>query len=198
VTTQAYAGGDRESLLTGGGVLFMAASALAAILMLAALLYSFGIGQRHLTALAAAECEPNLSPSGLQCTTVQMLTGEYLAIFNPTSQQLVADTADYNANDHRNLTAAKAALSAEVTSERAFDASMASFPFPPMAAPAAKALIQTDQALAQLTAEQEKSTSLARMGTFDHRVNVATTAVETELKLLRQALAIKPTVADGG
>jgi hypothetical protein len=127
-----------------------------------------------------------------------MLTDEYLAIFNPTSQQLVADTADYNANDHRNLTAAKAALSAEVTSERAFDASMASFPFPPMAAPAAKALIQTDQALAQLTAEQEKSTSLARMGTFDHRVNVATTAVETELKLLRQALAIKPTVADGG
>jgi len=183
--------------MNAGGIIIMAASVLAALLMFAALAYSTGIGQRHLAALAAADCEPNLSPSGLQCTTVQMLTSEYLAIFTPTSQQLTADTAAYTATERSNLAAAKASLTAEVTAERAFDARLANFPFPPNVVPTAKALVQTDQTLATLTAEQAKSTSFTRLRSFNHRVQVATTTVETELKLLRKALAVLPTPSEG-
>jgi hypothetical protein len=175
----------------------MVTSSLSALLLIAALIYSTGIGQRHLAALAAADCEPNLSPSGLQCTTVQMLTSEYMAILTPNSQQLSTDVSAYTANERDNLAAAKAALAAEVTSERTFDTTMANFPFPPNVVPTAKAMIQADQALATLTAEQAGSSSLTRLRSFDHRVQVATAAVKTELKLLRKALAVLPTPAEG-
>ena len=56
-----------------GGVILMVSSSLAALLVIAALIYAIGIGQRHEAALAAAGCEPSLSPSGQQCTTAQML-----------------------------------------------------------------------------------------------------------------------------
>jgi hypothetical protein len=175
----------------------MVTSSLSALLLIAALIYSTGIGQRHLAALAAADCEPNLSPSGQQCTTVQMLTSEYLAILTPANQQLSTDVSAYTANERDNLTEAKAALAAEGTSERAFDTSMANFPFPPAVVPIAKALIQADQALAKLTAEQAGSSSFTRLRSFDHRVQVATAAVETELKLLRKALAVPLTPSEG-
>jgi hypothetical protein len=141
MASEAYAGADQEQLTSAGGIIIMASAALAALLLIGALIYSTGIGQRHLAALAAADCEPNLSPPGLQCTTVQMLTGEYLAIFNPTSQQLTADVSAYTATERDNLAAAKATLAAEVTTERAFDARMANFPFPPTVAPTAKSLL---------------------------------------------------------
>lgn len=197
MASETYASGDQERLTTPGGIILIASSALAAILLIAALIYATGIGPRHLAALAAAGCEPNLSPSGQQCTTVQMLTAQYLAILTPANQQLTADIAAYTANERHNLAGAKAALAAEVTSQRAFDASMASFPWPPTVVPAATAMITADQALAQLTAEQAKSSSLSRMRTFDHRIKIATAVVKAHLKLLRKALAVPPTPAEG-
>jgi len=183
--------------MSAGGIILVASSALAALLLIAALSYSTGIGQRHRAALAAADCEPNLSPSGQQCTTVQMLTRQYMAILTPASQQLTADTAAYTANERGNLAGAKAALAAEVTADQAFDTSMANFPWPPAVVPAAKAMIQADRALARLTAEQAGSSSFTRLRSFDHRIQVAAAAVKTELKRLRQALAVPPTPAEG-
>jgi hypothetical protein len=197
VASEPYSAGDQEQPAGAGGIIIMASAALAALLLIGALIYSTGIGQRHLTALAAADCEPNLSPSGQQCTTVQMLTSEYLAIEHPASQQLTADVSAYTANERDHLGAAKAALAAEVTAERTFGTSMANFPFPPSVDPTAKAMVQAEQALAGLTAQQARSSSLNRLRSFDHRVRVATTAVETELKLLRKALAVPPTAAEG-
>jgi hypothetical protein len=183
--------------MSAGGLILLITSSLSALLLIAALIYSTGIGQRHLAALAAADCEPNLSPSGQQCTTVQMLTSQYMAILTPTSQQLSTDASAYTANERHHLAAAKAALAAEVTSQRAFTTSMANFPFPPTVALTAKALIQAEQALAKLTAEQAGSPSLIRMRSFDHRIQVASAAVTTELKLLRKALAVPPTPSEG-
>jgi hypothetical protein len=197
VTSEIYPAGDQQQPASAGGIIIMASAALAALLLIGALIYSTGIGQRHLAALAAADCEPNLSPSGQQCTTVQMLTSEYLAIEHPASQQLTADVSAYTANERDNLAAAKAALAAEVTAERTFDTSMANFPFPPSVVPTAKAMVQADQALASLTARQAGSSSLTRVRSFDHRVRVATAAVETEMKLLRKALSVPPTPAEG-
>jgi hypothetical protein len=189
--SEAYAGSGREQM-TAGGVIIAVSSVLAALLVIAGLCYASGTGARHEAALAAASCEPNLSPSGLPCTTAQMLASEYTAIMTPASQQLNTDMAAYTASEKHNLAEAEAALTAEVTSERAFDTSLAAITFPPAIAPIAKSLIRADQARAELTAEQAGSSSLTRMRSFSRRVQAAGAAVQTEMTLIRHALDSPP------
>jgi hypothetical protein len=189
--SEAYATGAQEQT-RAGGVIIAVSSILAALLVIAGLIYASGTGARHQAALAAASCEPNLSPSGLQCTTAQMLTSQYMAIMTPASQQLNADAAAYTASEKHNLTEAEAALTAEVTSEDAFDTGLAAITFPAAIAPIAKALVQANQACATLTAEQARSTSLTQLRSFNGRVRVADTAAATEMKLIRTALDSPP------
>jgi hypothetical protein len=184
-------GGKQDA--TAGRVILMAISFLAAVLVLAGLFYATGTGERHKAALAAAECEPNLSPSGLHCTTVPMLNSQYMAIVTPAVLQLNIDEAAYAANEKRDLATAEVALTAEIRSERALDARLASFPFPPSVSSVAKALIRANQARARLTAEQARSSSLAQLRSFNPQINVASATVQTKMKLLRKALGSRPT-----
>ena len=187
MTTDIYAeGGGRR--ITTGGVIITAVSCLSALLLLGALLYATGVGQRHTAALAAADCEPNLSPSGQQCTTQPMLAAEYAALLAPASQQLTTDAVAYEANEGDHLAVAEAALTAEAATERALGRSLAAFPFPPGIAPIAKGLIQANQARATLTAEQASSSSLTRLRSFNHRLQLAAAAVQTEMTLVRTAV----------
>ena len=152
--SETYARGGQESTGAGGFILVVA-SLLAAVLVLAGLIYAAGTPARHRAALAAAGCEPSLSPAGVQCTTAQMLTKRFLAIMVPARQQLSADQAAYTAAERRrNLAAAQSALTAEVTSEHTFDTSLAGVTFPPAVAAIAKALIRANEARATLTAKQ--------------------------------------------
>jgi hypothetical protein len=184
-------GGQQET--TAGGVILVIISFLAAILVIAALIYAEGTGGRHKAALAAAGCEPNLSPSGLQCTTVRMLASRYMTITVPARQQLNTDvSAVYIANKGHHLAAAETALMAEVTSENAFGTSLARFPFPPAILPIAKALLRANHDRAVLTAEQARSSSLTQLRSFNHRVDVASAAVRTEMKLIHKALDSPP------
>jgi hypothetical protein len=187
-----YTRGGQEQA-KAGGVILVIVSSLAALLVIAGLIYAMGTGARHKAALAAADCEPNLSPSGLQCTTVQMLTGRYMRVTTPAIQQLSTDVAAYNANEGHHLAAAEAALTAQVTVENGLDTSLARFPFPPATIAAARALIQANQARAKLTAEQARSSSLTQLRSFNDRVKVAGAAVQTEMKLTAQALDSRPT-----
>lgn len=182
-----YASGVQEET-RAGGVILMITSCLAALLVIAGLIYALGTGQRHMAALAAAGCEPSLSPSGQPCTTAQMLKSEYMAIVAPATQQLNADMAAYTATEGKSLAAAEATLTAEVALERAFDTSLAGITFPPAIAPIAKAAFQAGVARANLTAQQAQSSSLTRMRSFNQRVQAASAAVQTELALLRKAL----------
>jgi hypothetical protein len=152
-------------------------------------------GQRHKAALAAAQCEPNLSPNGLQCTTVQMLTAQYRAIADPVIQQVNTAAAAYTASETGNLASAEAALRAEVASEEAFGASLARFRFPPVMAATATALINADHICARLTSRQAQSTSLAQMRSLDGRVDAASAVVRAELTLITKALARPPTAS---
>jgi hypothetical protein len=188
--SETYARRGQEE--TSGRVILMVSSSLAALLVIAGLIYATGTSERHKAALAAAGCEPNLSPSGLQCTTAQMLASQYMAIMTPVIQQLNADVAAYTANERDNLAAAEVALEAEVTSEQAFDTRLAGIAFPPTIAPIAEALIQASQALAKLTAEQARSSSLTQLRSFNHQVQVASAAVQTDMKLIRKALDSPP------
>ncbi len=192
--SQTYAA-DGEEQARIGGVLLMAVSILAGILVIAGLVYAAGTGGRHKAALAAAGCEPNLSPSGLPCTTVQMLTSQYVATITPALQQLNTGAAAYTANERRHLAAAESALTAIVASEHALDSRLAGFLFPPAAAPAATALVQASQALAELTAEQARSSSLTQLRSFNPRVQAASAAVQTEMNLLRKDLEVPPTAS---
>jgi hypothetical protein len=186
--SETYARGGREN--TGaGGFIIVAASLLAALLVLAGLIYAAGTPARHRAALAQAGCEPSLSPAGVQCTTGQMLTKQYLAVMIPARQQLTADIAAYRTNQRRDLAAAQSALMAEVTSEHAFDTSLAHITLPPAIAAIARALIRANEARATLTAKQAGSTSFTQLRSFNRRVDVATAAVQKEMKLIRAALA---------
>jgi hypothetical protein len=175
-----------------GGVIIAVASCLAAVLVTAGLVYAAGTGGRHQAALAAAGCEPNLSPSGLQCTTVQMLTGKYMKIMDPAIQQLNADVAAYRASEWHHLGAATTALRAEATTEQALAANLEGFPFPAAVVPLAKALFPALSAYAKLTGEQARSSSLTLLRSFNVRVRMAGKAVRADVRRIGRALDARP------
>jgi hypothetical protein len=224
--SETYAGGghaaDGEVQERVGGVLLVAMSFLAALLVIAGLIYATGTGARHKAAVLAAGCEPSLFISGLPCTTQQMVISQYEGILNPAIKQLTADTGAYLANEKRHLVAAETALTAQVATEQALGNSLAAMTFTPqnraravalitnasstgnqVVPPAAitltpqmtviaDALIQADQALAKLTAEQARSSTLTQLRSFSHRVQVAGGAVQTEMRLVLKALHSPP------
>ena len=187
MTSETYAQGRRRQP-TAGGIMIMISSCLSALLLIGAISYALGIGGRERAALAAAGCEPTLTPSMQPCTTQPILASQYLAVITPATQQLNTDAAAYAASEGGHLAVAEAALKAEVTSERALDASLTAFAFPPAIAPLARALIRANQARATLTAEQARSPSLTRLRSFNHRVQVAEAAVQTEMRLVAAAV----------
>jgi hypothetical protein len=185
--SETYAPGARDDTMVGK-VIVIVASSLSALLVIAGLSYATGAGQRNEAGLVAAACEPGLSPSGLQCTTITMLTRQYEAAVTPASQQLTVDAAAYTANSGHDLAAAEAALTAEVASEHAFDATLAGMQFPPAVTPMVQDLIQANQARASLTAEQARSSSLTKLRSFNARVKATDAPVSKEIKLILKAV----------
>ena len=215
---------DGEERTKAGSVILLVTSCLAAVLVIAGLAYATGMSGRHKAATAAAGCEPSLFISGLPCTTQQMVISQYEGIVTPAGQQLNADLAAYQANERHNLVGAEAALTAELEAVQALDNSLATVTFTPQnsatalalitqaasngtpvpsaatilpspATPAADALVQADQALATLLAEQARSSSLRQLRSFNHRVQVADAAVQTDMKLLRAVLGMPITAS---
>jgi hypothetical protein len=209
---------DGEERTKAGIVILMVADFVAVVLVIAGLIYATGASARHKAAVAAADCEPSLFIRGLPCTTQQMVLSQYEGIVTPASKQLNADLAAYRANERHNLIGAEAALTAELETVEALDNSLATVVFTPQnsaralalitnaasngnpvpsaavifpsqATAMADALVQADQALAALIAEQARSSSLRQLRSFNHRAEVASAAVQTDMKLLREALA---------
>jgi hypothetical protein len=207
-----------------GGVLVVAISILAGILVILGLVYATGTTARHKTALAVNNCEPSMSPSGLPCNTQQMVISQFNGIVNPAGKLLAADMNAYNVNENRNLAAAEAALSSEVATEQALNNSLnaiaytpqnyanainlitaaaddgnntpsAAILLTPQATAVATTAVQDNQALATLTTQQARSTSLAQMRSFNSRVAADTAAVQNEMKLIGTTLAAQITAA---
>jgi hypothetical protein len=222
--SETYAEYDEDQTAAVGGVLLVAISILAGILVLLGLVYAAGTSARHKTALAVNNCEPSMSPSGLPCNTQQMVISEFNGIVNPASKLLAADMAAYNVNEGHHLAAAEAALSSEVATEQALDNSLAAIAYTPQNYGNAIALITTafdtgastpgaaillspqatviadvalrdNQALATLTAQQARSTSLTQLQSFNARVEADTAAVQAEMKLIGNALVAPITAA---
>ena len=212
-----YATGDEENTRLGA-VILMITGFIATVLVIAGLIYAVGIPARHKAAVIAGDCEPSLFITALPCTTQPMVMSQYEAVVNPATKQLSADAAAYRADETHNLVLAQAAVTAEVTTEQALDNSLAAMmynpqnraralsqitgaemvgnpipstaiTFSPRMTVVADALVQATQALAKLNAEQARSSSLIQMRSFNAQVEVATAKVETEMGLLRKAVA---------
>lgn len=182
-----YARGDADETRSGK-VILMAISSLSALLVIAGLIYATGTTERSASAAAAAGCEPGLTSEGHLCITQPMLASEYMAIATPATQQQKVDVAAYTASEGNNLAAAETALTAEVASDHAFDANLASIEFPSAITPIAAALIRANQARASLVTEQARSTSLNRLRSFNRRVQTANAAVQTQMNLILKAV----------
>jgi hypothetical protein len=180
-----------------GGFILLALGVLCTFLVLWGLYYATGIGARQKVALAAAGCEPNLSPipSNVNCTTVWMLERQYTKVTTPVIQQLNADVADYTISARRSLARAESALTAEVATAKGFDTTLARFPFPPAVAPASNSLIQAIQARINLMAEQARSSSLAQLRSFNARIDASSAKIQTDMALVHKALFTRPTAA---
>ncbi len=194
MTSYSYAAGDEESTFAGGVIIAIVAS-LCAILVLLGLIYAAGTPARHQRALAAAGCEPNLSPNGLQCTTVWKLEGRWTALTTSAVAQLNTDAATYAASEFSNLAGAKAALTVELANAKAFDAKLVQFPFPPDVVARATALVKAIGARITLIAEQAKSSSLAQMRSFDAQIDADGPVIQKDMSLVRAILYIRPTAA---
>jgi len=171
-----------------GAVILAVTSTLAGLLVLTGLSYATGTNARSAAAIAAAGCEPGTGSESAPCTTPAMLAGEYTAILTPASRQLTLDAAAYTASQHSNLAAAQAALTAEFTTMRNFDTSLAAIKFPAAITPIASALIRTDQALATLTVQQARAVTLAKMRSYNRGIRTARAAVQGEMNLLVKAI----------
>jgi hypothetical protein len=171
-----------------GKVILLVAAVVSGLLVIAGLVYATGTGARDQAALTAAGCEPGLSGFAAPCTTQPMLAAEYKAAFAPASQQLGLDTTAYAADEGHNLTAAKAALTAEVAAEQAFDTSLAGIQMPPAITPIAQAVIRADQKLATLTSRQARSATLAQLRSYNPKVQAATASVEAQLSRILKAV----------
>jgi hypothetical protein len=216
---------DRRERTTAGGFILAIASSLAAFLVLLGLVYAANTGHRQKVALFIADCEPSQAPTGLPCTTEQAVLAQYDAIVNPALAQLSADATAFAADQRHNLAGAEASLTAEVATEQSLDNSLLAVGYSAQSEATARALIQTatsngtsiptasvlftpqmtamtntlvkdDQTLEKLTAEQAKSSSLTQLRSFNAQVAVATVAVQTELKLLKEAAEVRPTVSE--
>jgi hypothetical protein len=218
-----YARGGEENT-TAGGIILVVAGFVATILVIAGLIYATGAHARNKTALALNDCTPSLSPSGLPCNTQAMVLSQFQGIVTPVGKQLNADMVAYRANERRNLAAAEAALTSEVTTEQALDNSLAAVAYTPQnyanainlitiafdsgaSTPSAAilltpqttvtadALIRANQALAKLTAEQAKSTTLTQLRSFNARVDAANATVLADVNAIHKALEVPPTAA---
>jgi len=178
----------RQDDTQAGAIILAIASGLAAILVIAGLIYAAGTGARSAAAIAAAGCEPGSGSESAPCTTPAMLASQYTAILNPAARQMTLYAAAYTASETAHLTAARAALTAEVATMQDFDTSLAAITFPAAITPIASALIRTDQALAGLTAQQARAATLAKMRSYDHRIQAATATVRAEQNLLIKSL----------
>lgn len=194
MTSYSYARGDESSTRTGGVILAIAAT-LSAILVIAGLVYLTGNGPRHQSALAAAGCEPNLSPdpSDVPCTTVWQIEGSYTTLTTTALKTLNAEAAAFTADEGNNLAAAESDLKAEVTSATALATSLARFPFSAFVAPRAKVLVQAIQARVKLLAEQARSSTIGQLESFNAQIDAGSGAIETDLNLLHTAVFTRPT-----
>jgi hypothetical protein len=152
-------------------------------------------------------------------TDLGTLASQYAAIAAPVNKQLATEIGNYDASQNSDLAAARSALDAEVTTERSFDARLATWlsawkndygtatslqsssesngvtvtiPYPSSVTATAQKLLKADQASESLIAQQAQAGTLPGMQSFNGRHQAANAAVEAQATLLRKDLQLPP------
>ncbi|HEX9354020.1 MAG TPA: hypothetical protein VF933_09425 [Streptosporangiaceae bacterium] len=123
---------------------------------------------------------------------LRALASAYLAIAEPANRRLDTEVDGFTDHEHHDLPAAEAALRGEAATERRFDRLLREIPLPPPLAATALALIRANERRAALTGAQARSSSVARLVSFDGRHRAADAAVEAQVRILRRDLGLPP------
>jgi hypothetical protein len=186
VTSSRYARDDGEQTSGVGIALLVAASLLAGVLVILALMYAANFdGWRNV---------PKTPADAATSTDAQLaaLGRSYLAIADPANQQLNNDVNAYTTNQRSNLTAARANLRAEVATATRFDRQLAAIKFPAAVEAIARDVIQANQARGRVITRQARAKTLARMQALNPQHQAANAVVEAQVKRIRQALHLPP------
>ena len=116
------------------------------------------------------------------------LAQAYLAVANPSDDQLETEENSYATAERSNLAAARADLRRQVATERLFDRQLGAIQFTPAVETVAKALIRANQGRFAVTLRQARSTTLARLRSLDNAREAGDAAVEVQAKAIRVAL----------
>ena len=163
--SQSYAD-DAPPVASAGLVMIAAGSVVAVILLILAFAYYQGTSGR--------------------------IASLYTSLAVPANQALPAEVNAYNRDQRTNLAAAKKDLTRLVNTDNSFDASIAAITLPHAASDAAAALVQADLKREKLFSQQEKSTTLRQLQSFNSRDQSANAAVAAQVQQIRQALGLPP------
>jgi len=158
---------DAPATASAGFLIAAAGSVVAVILLILALSYSSGKSAR--------------------------IASLYASLAAPANQALPAEVNAYNRDQRTNLAAAKADLAKLIKTSTSFDASIIAVKLPHAASDAAARLVNADLARIKLFRQQEKSTTLRQLRSFNRRDQAANAAVAAQAQQTRAALGLPPT-----
>jgi hypothetical protein len=161
--SQSYAD-DAPATASAGFLIVAAGSVVAVILLILAVAYNSGRAPR--------------------------IASVYTSVAAPANQALTAEVNAYNRDQRTNLAAARADLAKLIKTDTSFDAGIIAVAFPGAASHAAAALVNADLARIKLFRQQEKSTTLRQLQSFNRRDQSANAAVAAQVQQTRLALGL--------
>jgi hypothetical protein len=167
-----------------GVVIIAIASAVAAVLVISGVAWLL-FGKRP---QGPSDSTPP-SPAAVQLAAAAR---SYEALASASDKQLNAEEDTYAADEHDNLTAAKAQLRAQVVTERLFDSDLAKIKFPATVEATAQALIRANRARFRVTLRQARAKTLAALQALDSARKAGDAAVEAQAMLIRKELHLPP------
>jgi hypothetical protein len=180
-TTPAPRRGRRRAAACGLAVAAMAVAGLAAA----------GCGARR--PVTSGGHQASAQPVTTRAPDLHALAVRYLAIARPANEKLDDEVDGYrDAERDGDLAKARADLRAQVATERGFDRQLLRIRFPGYIATTVRALVRANERRIALTLRQAHATSVSGIRALDRRHKAADAAVETQVRLIRQFLALPP------
>ena len=158
-----------------------------------AVLAAAGCGASHPAASAGQQPRHSAQPVTTRTPDLKRLAARYLAIAKPANHRLDVQVDGYrDAERDGDLAKARADLRAQVATERGFDRQLLGIRFPDYIAMTARALVRANERRIALTLRQARAMSLSGVRALDRRHQAADAAVEAQVRLIRQFLALPP------
>jgi hypothetical protein len=168
--SQSYAD-DAPATASAGFLIVAAASVVAVILLILAVAYNSSRAAR--------------------------ISSVYTSVAAPANQALTAEVNAYNRDQRTNLAATKTDLTRLIKTDTTFEAGIVAVAFPRGAGShSAAALVNAVRARIKLFRQQEKSTTLRQLQSFNKRDQAANAVVEAQAQQTRTALGL-PAAASG-